>query len=1134
MRFLVNLFKIILFLISIFYVPSVFAAPNQYITVVNPIRGGDFWQLKDQKPVDNVKNQWQEIAKNNLSATWLVRPDALEDEELTNLLKTFTQNQEIGLFMEVTPTWAKLAGVAYHQNTNWHSAGSVFLTGYSVEERGKLIDTAFFKFKDKFGSYPKSVGAWWIDAGSLTNMREKYGILANMDVADQYTTDNYSVWGQYFSLPFYPALRNALVPASGQGQKIGVVTIQWATRDPFNSYGNGVLDSTYSVQANDYANKKYHSLTTDYFRKILSIYLDNPYVDLGQVTVGIENDFSWQDFGSEFSNQIKVVSAKKNRGVRVLTMSDFALDYQKFYPIVSPSQIIFSDDPLNSGGKVLWYQTPKYRAGWFENRDGSVIRDLRLYHESVDEPCFMKACSDLNLSLLETEHLDEVTFGDRWIIDEGKITNVVVKKIIDGVEITYTNQSGRDRKITFLPNDVKIDNSSLPIDVAISQAISNGKNPAKIENQYNYQIGDLGKVLSQQLKNFGLFILFGMVFFYLPGLAILQKTNLEKREKYILSWPLGICIFTLLAFAFGYLHFYWGLLILPVMAIIIVKKDFILYPFGGFNLKTVLLIFLGSLSWFLTTVKNGLSFDYGLGFWGAHGHDAIWHLSLIESAKRGLPLENFSFSGTPLANYHYFYDLLLAVTSRFSQIPGNDLYFRMFPFLISLLIGLVGYILVKRIFDEKSANLTIFFLYFGGSFGWIVSFIRDRSLGGESLFWAQQGISTLINPPLAISFLIFLTGLYFFSKVLEQKDQLLMWMIPLTVVWGSLMEFKAYGGMLILGALFITSVYEILRGHLNFLKISIPIALLQAIVFLPNNLSSSGLLVFQPFWLIHSMVDSADRLNWIRLSNARILGFDSGNYFKFVTAEIIGFLIFVFGNLGTRFFGFMNITKIKNPSAFKIFISAFTILSLAIPLLFIQKGASFNTVQFFYYFLLIFDILAAVSLSKISFKFRGILIGLVILLTIPTSWDSLNHFLPIRPPAMIPIGEAEALNFLKSQPDGIVLSYYYDNKNHQKYEAPQPLFAYRSTPYVSAFSGKPEFIADTVNLDIIRIDYKGRFQIQKDIFSLREQEVIKNLLRENNISYIYAPKIANFNPDEKILGIERIFGNSDVDIFRIQ
>ena len=195
----------------------------------------------------------------------------------------------------------------------------------------------------------------------------------------------------------------------------------------------------------------------------------------------------------------------------------------------------------------------------------------------------------------------------------------------------------------------------------------------------------------------------------------------------------------------------------------------------------------------------------------------------------------------------------------------------MFPILLAFSIGAVSYILAKQWFkSEIGATMSVFFLYFGGSFGWILSFLRDKSFGGETYFWAQQGISTLINPPFATSILIFLAGLYLFLVVTQQKNQLKLLVIPLIVLWGTLIEFKAYAGILVLGSLSIISLVWIIKQKFTYLLISIPIGLLSLFVFLPNNNSSGSLLVFSPFWIIHSMIDSPDRVGWFRLQLARI------------------------------------------------------------------------------------------------------------------------------------------------------------------------------------------------------------------------------------------------------------------------
>src|SRR5438309_11720086 len=118
----------------------------------------------------------------------------------------------------------------------------------------------------------------------------------------------------------------------------------------------------------------------------------------------------------------------------------------------------------------------------------------------------------------------------------------------------------------------------------------------------------------------------------------------------------------------------------------------------------------------------------------------------------------------------------------------------------------------------------------------------------------------------------------------------------------------------------------------------------------------------------------------------------------------------------------LSVKKLWPISSFNLFIILFVGFSIILPLLFIQKGTSWNTIQFFYYFLTIFAFLVADGLAILIARFHkvGLTVTILILvLTIPTTWDTLHQYLPVRPPARISSSEIEALQFLREQPDGI-------------------------------------------------------------------------------------------------------------------
>lgn len=1108
--------KIFLALLTLFlagwFIPvrPALAQGEKSAVIVNPIRGKDFWSY-NYSILDTPQKQYAVISQNHLPATWLVRFDALTDPKVVQFLKSLNPQQEIGLFLEVTPTLTQAAGVKYNQSANWHFASSILLTGYSPSDREKLIDTAVGKYKEIFGATPKSVGSWWIDAYSLDYLRDKYGIEANLDVADQYSTDQYQVWGQYWSTPFYPSKKNALVPAQSPENKIGVVTIQWATRDPYNGYGHGDFDSTYSVQPNDYM---LHDLDSRYFAKLLDIY--------PQTTVGLENDFSWDKYGSEYQKQFQILSQKQQQGgLNVYSMAGFAQNYQAVNPGISPSVLISTDDPLGSGGKVVWFQTPKFRVGWFFGPDGSVIKDYRLFNDSVEESCFKTACPSLQLSYTAQQAIDEVNYSTKWVLDEGKISNFKSELTGDSAQISYTTQTGTNRVIKFLPNDIEINGKIQTISQAILTATTVQQVNQKIGGKFVSGFPDLAALPFETVK----FLLFTLLFFFLPGWSL-------SRSK-IAAIPLGWAIFTLAGFVFSYLKvnaLLWAIPLLSLLGIRSVPKFIPPVPsFNGKNISLALTIGLGSLSWLLTTVKNGLLYPYGFGYWGPNGHDAIWHLALISQLKNNLPPADPVFAGENLSNYHYFFDLLLAKTSLLFAFSDQDLLFRFFPLLLAPLGGVLMFLVTKKLSGKFTAGLfATFFLYFGGSFGWILSFLRDRSLGGESTFWAQQGISTLLNPPFAISLVLLLAGLYFFTDFLKAKKLDLLLLLTITLLWGSLIEFKAYAGVLVLGGLGILSLEYLLRKKdFRPLFLLLGSGLLSLTVFLPNNSGASSLFVFKPLWFIKSMIEMPDRLNWVRFANT----LQSGNQFKISAVYFLGTAAFLIGNLGWRFIGLFSLLRLGQ-QRFLFYLGS---LAIALPLLFIQTGTNWNTIQFFYYGIFVFNILAGITLSfvweKLSPKIAWPLVGVVLLLTLPTTFDTLGQYLPSRPPTALSAPEYQALNFLKQQPAGTVLTYPFDQYAKDKYWEPVPLYAYASTGYVAAFSGHPSFVDDTINLDILGLDYKGRLNDQKNIFKNRDEA--KELLQKDNIKYIYLPKNINYQEDDGLMGIEKIFENSQVKIFKV-
>jgi hypothetical protein len=346
------------------------ACDNRYVTLVNPVRSRDLWIDKSMSP---LKKQYDEARKNNLPVTWLLQYDVLADAELLKEIKNFDSSHEIGAFLEISPYFAEKARVIYPHSVPWFSPEAVFLSSYSQSERRKLIDQLFEDFKSEFGFYPKSAGAWWIDSYSLQYMKDRFDIKAVLIVADQKTTDNYGVWGQWWGVPYYPSKANILTPASNGENKQDVVVLQWAQRDPALATGEGPKFSNYSLQANDYIRQ---GKDTGYFKSLINSYLDcrNP---LGQVTVGLETGSDSVTYFEEYARQLKAV--KEILSLKPVTMGEFYNKFRGVYPDF-PKRVIIE------GGGARWEMTPEKRS--------SSVGDTIFYNPDLSFSDFFIAGKD--------------------------------------------------------------------------------------------------------------------------------------------------------------------------------------------------------------------------------------------------------------------------------------------------------------------------------------------------------------------------------------------------------------------------------------------------------------------------------------------------------------------------------------------------------------------------------------------------------------------------------------------------------------------------------------------------------------------------------------------------------------------
>jgi len=537
------------------------------------------------------------------------------------------------------------------------------------------------------------------------------------------------------------------------------------------------------------------------------------------------------------------------------------------------------------------------------------------------------------------------------------------------------------------------------------------------------------------------------------------------------------------------------------------------------------------------TLRNG-----DLLFWSAHGHDAMWHIAVSNEIKQGFPFQNPVLAGEKLVNYHLFSDILPAYLNKFLKFPSLTLYFWIMPLVYSFLLGLAAYLAGKEIGKSRISGLfSVLAVYFIGSFGYIVTLLQGRGIGGESLFWATQVQSSIGNPPQILSDIFFLATIYCLAKYLKGN---LHSTIPLILLLTFTSIAKVYAGMVILPAFALLATYRLIsHKKIDLLVVATISSLVSLGIYLPFSKGAGQYLILEPLWYARKIFSDTGRVG---IQNFELITQHYQNLHSlkakigFARYDILGVLLIIFGNLGTRSLGFLAVPKfMRKNTQMGLFLLSCAILSLLIPILFLQKGVATNTSQTLQYMLLILSLFFALMSSEIFSKTKNINLKIVmftsiILLSIPTQIGLLYELYSRPAYAKIERSEIEALNYLKNNSDkgAIIITPPYDSYLDTK-DVPPPIWDWFDTSYVAAMSERSVYFADYEQVDIMGYDYKQRVINQNLIFKETNNNQILNTLRSEKITFVYFPKTLKPKVDLSKVGLIKYFENDKVEIWEV-
>ena len=537
-------------------------------------------------------------------------------------------------------------------------------------------------------------------------------------------------------------------------------------------------------------------------------------------------------------------------------------------------------------------------------------------------------------------------------------------------------------------------------------------------------------------------------------------------------------------------------------------------------------------------IRSGWFTADGIQFIELSFHDSTQHLSIIKRLYSHLPISHPGFVGPELTSYHFMIDLLIASVSRFSFVNLYQLYYRIYPLFVSILFSSTFLVFVHDKFKNKIISaLSLVLVILGGNASYFLQFFRGPEFSwGSNTFMINPIIDLLQNPASIFVFSQLFTVLLL-VKLTEKnqlsKNQNISWLLGLSITAGTMITFKAWGGLLILGGLLTAGVYTLIKQRdPKILLAFIATLIISLAVFLPTYRSESAAnLVFTPGWTLWRINNDSDRWNNIPDIFLQEHYLATSNYPRLfiIYSRWVG--LYVFGNYWIRIVGLLAIfyqaaRKIFRLETSEVIIFSITGASLVLPLLFNQGRMAYDIEQFSPYAIVFASIytihLIQSSLQKVTSK--PWLMYTSLFLVVAISWPSNLTSLKARifsKTKTITTAETEAFDFISTQtsPDAVFILY----PSHRNIATLE--FAAMTTRD-TYFSGKTLSVITGEN-------YEQRMKDQDEFFKTNDVGKQRQLITDHKIShlFLFAEDLGQVKNPER-LGTE-IFKNQAASVYAL-
>ncbi len=264
------------------------------------------------------------------------------------------------------------------------------------ENKKKYFDSAMSLFREAFGDYPKSIAAYYLDAKTLSYLKENYptikiSIVNCFDEGVHMYTGCLNSWYLFCEggpwTAYYPSRANSMCPAHSREEAIGIIGVPHLNRDMLMAYTS--RDDYYSSHsANMQRGKANDHEKCDYLYDFFDEWIYQAQLN-GHGYYNIYAGASWLERGYEdetaeishdlYRQTLAYCKQKQDQGlVKVLTMGEYADWHEENVPVNAHDVVLWKDLLCKSKRQLFWAVNPHYRLAVDPNIGGAIV-DLRPY-----------------------------------------------------------------------------------------------------------------------------------------------------------------------------------------------------------------------------------------------------------------------------------------------------------------------------------------------------------------------------------------------------------------------------------------------------------------------------------------------------------------------------------------------------------------------------------------------------------------------------------------------------------------------------------------------------------------------------------------------------------------------------------